>query len=122
MARPALAGRHRLSPRSRGAGSWESRLDIISLPPKAKPLAEAIRKHWSIENSQHWVLDIAFDEDSRRQQDRNGGANLATIRRLTLSLLRQDKSLKRGVKAKRFACALDPNYLLQIFQQSKIDA
>jgi hypothetical protein len=67
-------------------------------------------------------LDIAFDEDSRRQQDRNGGANLATIRRLTLSLLRQDTSLKRGIKAKRFACALDPNDLLQIFQQPKIGA
>ena len=100
-----------------GEEHWESRLYISSLPPQAKPLADAIRKHWSIENSQHWVLDIAFDEDARRQQDRNGGANLATIRRLTLSLLRQDTSLKRGIKAKRFACALDPNYLLQIFQQ-----
>ena len=105
-----------------GEEHWESRLDISSLPPKAKPLANAIRKHWSIENSQHWVLDIAFDEDARRQPDRHGGANLATIRRLTLSLLRQDTSLKRGIKAKRFACALDPNYLLQIFQHPPIDA
>jgi predicted transposase YbfD/YdcC len=105
-----------------GQEQWESRLYISSLPPKAAPLAHAIRKHWSIENGQHWVLDIAFGEDSRRQQDRHGGANLATIRRLTLSLLRQDTSLKRGIKAKRFACALDPNYLLQVFQQAKIDA
>ena len=105
-----------------GEEHWESRLYISSLPPKAKPLANAIRKHWSIENQQHWVLDIAFDEDSRRQQDRHGAANLATIRRLTLSLLRQDTSLKRGIKAKRFACALDPNYLLQIFQYPPIDA
>lgn len=105
-----------------GEEHWESRLHISSLPPKAKSLADAIRKHWSIENGQHWVLDIAFNEDARRQQDRNGGANLAAIRRLTLSLLRQDQSLKRGIKAKRFACALDPNYLLRIFQQSKIGA
>lgn len=105
-----------------GKEHWESRLYISSLPPKAKSLAKAIRKHWSIENCQHWVLDLAFGEDAHRQQDRNGGANLATIRRLTLSLLRQDQSLKRGIKAKRFACALDPNYLLRIFQQSKIGA
>ena len=65
-----------------------------------------------IENSRYWVFDIAFDEDSRRQQDRNAGANLTFIRRLTLSLLRQVTSLKRGIKAKRFGCALDPDYLL----------
>ena len=105
-----------------GEERGESRLDISRLPPKAQPLADAIRKQWSIENSQHGVLEIAFDEDSRRQQDRNGGANLATLRRLTLRLLRQDPSLKRGIKAKRFACALDPDDLLQIFQQSKIGA
>ena len=105
-----------------GQEQWESRLDISSLPAKAQPLAQAIRKHWSIENGQHWVLDIAFGEDSRRPQDRHGGANLATIRRLSLSLLRQDTSLKRGIKAKRFACALDPNDLLQVFQQGQIDA
>ena len=91
-------------------------------PLQAQPLAHAIRKHWSIENGQHWVLDIAFGEDSRRPQDRHGGANLATIRRLSLRLLRQDTSLKRGIKAKRFACALDPNDLLQVFQQGQIDA
>ena len=68
------------------------------------------------------MLDIAFDEDSRRQQDRNGGTNLAAIRRLTLSLLCQDTSRKRGIKAKRFTCAIVPNDLLQIFQQSKLDA
>jgi len=50
-----------------------------------------------------------------------GGANLTATRRLTLSLLRQDSSLKRDIKVKRFACALDPKYLLQIFQQLKND-
>ena len=79
-----------------GEERWESRYYISSLGPKAKPLAEAIRKHWSVENSQHWVLDVAFDEDRRRQQDRNGAANLAAVRRLALSLLRQEKTNTRG--------------------------
>ena len=30
--------------------------------------------------------------------------------------------MKRGIKAKRFACALEPDDLLQIFQQSTIGA
>ncbi len=50
-----------------GEEHWESRLYICSMPPKAVPLANAIRKHWSIDNSQHWVLDTAFDEDSHHQ-------------------------------------------------------
>lgn len=94
--------------------TWETRLYISSHRPRAKPLAQAVRKHWGIENTQHWSLDVTFGEDSRRQQDRHGAANLAAVRRLALSLLRQEKTNKRGLKNKRLACALDPNYLLQV--------
>jgi predicted transposase YbfD/YdcC len=102
--------------------TWETRWYVTSHAPRAKALAHAIRKHWSIENSQHWVLDIAFAEDSRRQQDRQGAVNLAAVRRLAVSVLRQDKTLKRGAKCKRMACALDPNYLLQVLREAQIDA
>ena len=102
--------------------TWETRWYVSSHAPRAKALAQAIRKHWSIENGQHWVLDIAFGEDARRQQDRQGAVNFAAVRRLAVSLLRQDKSLKRGAKCKRMACALDPNYLLHILHEAKIDA
>ena len=64
---------------------WETRWYVSSHAPRAKALAHAIRKHWSIENGQHWVLDIAFGEDMRRQQDRQGAVNLAAVRRLALS-------------------------------------
>lgn len=97
-----------------GVESWETRLYITSHGLNAKALLNAIRKHWGIENTQHWSLDVTFGEDWRRQQDRNGAANLAAIRRLALSLLRQEKTNKRGLKNKRFACALDPSYLLKV--------
>jgi predicted transposase YbfD/YdcC len=99
--------------------NWGTRWYVSSHSPKARPLASAIRKHWGIENGQHWVLDITFDEDSRRQQDRHGAANLAAVRRLALSLLRQEKTNKRGVKNKRLACALNPNYLLTVLHNSQ---
>jgi predicted transposase YbfD/YdcC len=98
--------------------SWETRLYVTSHGPHAKSLAYAVRKHWGIENGQHWVLDITFDEDSRRQQDRNGAANLAAVRRLAVSLLRQEKTITRGVKTKRLSCAIDPDYLLQVLRTS----
>ena len=96
----------------------ETRLYISSHKPQAKPLAAAIRKHWSIENTQHWSLDVTFGEDVRRQQDRHGAANLAAVRRLALSLLRQEKSNKRGLKNKRLACALDPDYQLTVLENA----
>jgi predicted transposase YbfD/YdcC len=95
---------------------------ISSLKPHAKRLGTAVRGHWGIENSQHWVLDIAFREDDRRQQDRNGAANLASVRRLAVSLLRQDKTITRGAKAKRMVAALDPHYLLRVLKHATFDA
>jgi predicted transposase YbfD/YdcC len=94
--------------------SWESRMYISSHPPRANMLATAIRQHWSIENSQHWILDVTFGEDARRQQDRNGAANLAAVRRLAVSLLRRETTNKRGAKNKRLNCALDLSYLLTV--------
>jgi len=99
--------------------TWETRLDISSHKSNAKDLSSAIRQHWGIENSQHGSLDVAFGEDCRRQQDRHGAANLAAVRRLALSLLRQEKTNKRGVKNKRLACALDPDYLLKVLANAR---
>jgi predicted transposase YbfD/YdcC len=98
--------------------TWESRLYVTSHAPRAKALAHAVRRHWSIENSQHFVLDVTFAEDARRHHDRNGAANLAAVRRLSLSLLRQDTTIKRGIKTKRLTCALDPNYLLHVLESA----
>jgi len=99
--------------------TWESRLYVSSHTPRARYLAEAIRRHWSIENGQHWVLDVGFGEDARRQQDRNGAANLAAVRRLAISLLRQETTNKRGAKNKRLNCALDPSYLLTVLHTAR---
>jgi predicted transposase YbfD/YdcC len=95
---------------------------ISSLKPDAKRFGKAVRGHWGIENSQHWVLDVTFREDDRRQQDRNGAANLAAVRRLAVSLLRQDKTITRGAKAKRMVAALEPTYLLRVLKHATFDA
>jgi predicted transposase YbfD/YdcC len=102
--------------------TWETRMFISDLRPRAKSLGHAVRKHWGIENGQHWVLDVSFHEDTARQQDRHGSANLGAVRRLIVSLLRQEKTLRRGAKAKRMVCALDANYLLKVLATAEIDA
>jgi len=102
--------------------TWETRMFISDLRPRARSLGDAVRKHWGIENGQHWVLDVSFHEDSARQQDRNGSANLGAVRRLIVSLFRQEKTLRRGAKAKRMVCALDANYLLKVLATARNDA
>jgi predicted transposase YbfD/YdcC len=101
-----------------GRASEEVRYFLSSLPAKVKGLAGAVRQHWGIENGLHWVLDVAFNEDRMRQRDRNGIENLALLNRLAVSLLRQDKTVKAGVKGKRKTAGWDDNYLLHLLLKS----
>ncbi len=102
-----------------GKTSDEVRYFISSLPAKVQRLARAVRQHWGIENGLHWVLDVAFNEDRMRQRDRHGIENLALLNRLAVSVLRQDKTIKAGVKCKRKAAGWDDNYLLHLLLDSQ---
>jgi predicted transposase YbfD/YdcC len=98
----------------KGEVSVEKRYYLSSLSVDVQRMSEAIRGHWSIENSFHWILDVVFKEDDCRVRVGEGAENLAIVRRLALSLLQQEKSVKRGVKTKRLKAALDEAYLLKI--------
>lgn len=97
-----------------GKCSDEVRYFISSLPTRVKHLAQVVRTHWTIETSLHWVLDVAFNEDRMRQRDRNGIENLALLNRLAVSLLRNDQTVKAGVKCKRKTAGWNNDYLLQL--------
>lgn len=77
-------------------------------------LERAVRAHWSIENNLHWVLDVAFDEDSNRTRKGNSAANLAATRHIALNLIKAEKTAKVGVKTKRLMAGWDNDYLLKI--------
>ena len=77
-------------------------------------LERAVRAHWSIENNLHWVLDVAFDEDSNRTRKGYSAANLAVIRHIALNLIKAEKTAKVGVKTKRLMAGWENKYLLKI--------
>lgn len=92
----------------------QKRYFLTSLPADASLFARAVRGHWGIENSVHWILDVAFREDDSRIRTSHAPQNLATIRHLALNLLRHERSAKCGIKAKRLKAAWDDNYLLKV--------
>lgn len=76
--------------------------------------AALVRSHWTIENQLHWCLDIAFDEDHCRVRQGHAAENLARLNRMALNLLKQEKTCKRGLAAKRLRCGWNTDYLLRV--------
>ena len=91
---------------------------LSSLPGAAKPIADAVRSHWGIENRLHWVLDMAFREDESRVRTGHSAENLTLLRKLALTLIQQDRTRKIGVKASRLRAGWDTGYLLALLGTS----
>ncbi len=99
--------------------SKEHRFYISSCKPDAEQLNKNIQLHWGIENSQHWVLDIAFREDECRTRKDNAPHNFALIRHWTLNLLRQEKTSKKSIRAKRLKAGWDMSYFVELLKLAK---
>ena len=97
-----------------GKESVERRYYLSSLKADAATFARAVRGHWGVENSLHWVLDVVFGEDQSRARSGHAAENLAATRRLAVNLLRRDKTCKRSIKGKLMRAAIDPDYLKRI--------
>jgi predicted transposase YbfD/YdcC len=87
---------------------------ISSLPSNAEHLLNIARRHWSIENELHWVLDVQMKEDHCRVRKGHAPENLAVLRHIALSLLKQEKTAKGGIHAKQLQAAWSEDYLLKI--------
>lgn len=92
----------------------EQRYYLLSLDGGVERFARAVRAHWGIENQLHWVLDVAFHEDASRIRKDHAPENLALVRHLALNLLKQDRSTKAGIKAKRLKAGWNNDFLSTI--------
>ncbi|MBF0548162.1 MAG: ISAs1 family transposase [Candidatus Riflebacteria bacterium] len=94
----------------------ENRYYLTSLKSGVERFAEAVRSHWGIENSLHWVLDVRFNEDQCRKREGNSPENFAVLRHLALNLLRKEKTNKGSIAIKQFKAALSEKYLEVVIQ------
>jgi predicted transposase YbfD/YdcC len=100
-----------------GKVSIETRYYIGSIGTSAARFARAVRGHWGIENGLHWNLDISFREDECRVRDPVARENLAVLRHLALSRLKNDDT-KLGVQNKRLRAACNEDYLTKLLFES----
>lgn len=88
---------------------------ISSHLPKVKMLSRHIRGHWGIENSQHWVLDVTFAEDASRIRKGSSPEISAAFRRMALSILQRDTTLKETIRGKRLLAGWNDKALDAIY-------
>lgn len=90
------------------------RFFLSSLKADSKNFARAVRGHWSVENTVHWSLDVCFAEDTCRIRVGYAAENMAILGHITLNVLKNDTSKKRGIKGKQKNAAWDHSYLLSL--------
>src|SRR3954466_10427515 len=92
----------------------ETRYFLTSCGDDPAVLARAIRRHWSVENALHWVLDVTFREDDSRVRDRTAARNLALLRKIALDLVAKDRGSRASLRGRRKKAAWNDDYMLQL--------
>jgi predicted transposase YbfD/YdcC len=90
--------------------SLDYRFYISSTELTVERFSEALRGHWLIENSLHWLLDTAMNEDACQVYRDNGVEHLACMRHMTLNMLRAE-AIKLSIRLKQKKAWMKTSFL-----------
>jgi len=93
----------------------DTRYFISSAPLDARRAADAVRGHWGIENSLHWVLDVLFKDDLSRLRTGHGARNMAVVRHFALNLIRAAND-RKSLKTRRKLAGWSDDYLASLLK------
>jgi predicted transposase YbfD/YdcC len=96
-----------------GVEKSDKRYYVSSLRRNGKRFANAVRRHWAIENTLHWSLDMTYREDESRVRNRTFADNLSWLRRMTLSLIKQHPGKQSNIMKRRMA-GWSVDFLMQV--------
>jgi predicted transposase YbfD/YdcC len=98
--------------------TMERRYYLSSLPARAEQIGKAIRDHWGIENSLHWILDVDFREDCARNRKNHSAENMAILRHMVVNLVKKEKSSKTSFRGKLLKASWNDDYVLKLLSLS----
>ncbi len=103
----------------KGKQQEQRRFFLSSLSAEPERLLQAVRSHWHIENGLHYILDVAFNEDACRAQERRAVRNMSFLRKVALNLLQQvrKKRPKDGIKSLQRRASWNNGVLESILMQ-----
>lgn len=97
----------------------ENRYFITSIMShEAQKILNAARKHWQVESTLHWSLDVTFNEDDCRIRNENAAVNFSWLRKFALGLLKNESSFKASIRRKQRKVCTSIDYLAQILRKN----
>jgi len=105
----------------KGQTTRETRYFLLSEPLAPDQLLTKVRKHWRIENSLHWVLDVTMNEDQQRTRTGHGAENMALMRRMAVNMVRVvPEQKKSSMRSKLKRARWNDSYLQELIIGAKI--
>jgi len=103
-----------LEGKGKKTSEWHDSISSCSLT--AEERLHHARMEWSVE-TMHGLLDVPFEEDYCRVEDKNVQQNLNMLRKLAINIRKDYKERsesKRAVSKIMFDCLLDPSFLCSV--------
>lgn len=102
----------------KGKETTDTRYYISSLEPNAENICKIARRHWSVENKLHWVLDVTFNEDKCCIRNDNAAENVDIMRKWSLNIINKVRQDKQSIKSIQRKVSMSFNNMINLLNSA----